>query len=98
MATIGMVFQPLLTSKSLATIFASKWSLTFVHNHYMSFQVSKAVKVMSANLAYMIFSFMDASYVIDELWLPFKSSSTYLTAMRSLLLVYQLDMSMKTMS
>ena len=98
MATIGMVLQPFLTCKSLATIFASKWSLTFVYNHNMSFQVSKAIKVMSTNLAYMILSFMDASHMIYELWLSFEPSATYFTTMWSLLFMNQLNVRMQPMS
>ena len=87
MTSVCMMFKPFLTRKSLATIFARKWSLAFMNNHHVPFQVSKAIEIVPAYLTYVIFSFMNASYMIDELWLSFKSSTTYLTTVWRLLLM-----------
>ena len=50
---------------------------------------------MAADLADVVFSLVYTPHMIDQFWLTFESSPAYFTAMRCLLFMNQLDMSME---
>ena len=53
---------------------------------------------MAADLADVVFSLVYTPYMIDQFWLTFESSPAYFTAMRCLLFMNELHMSMKAVS